>query len=98
MRAYWLSALGIRFSGLGRPAEALPPTRRRSRYVRELAAASPDRYRPDLAASLYNLGVQVLRAGPPAEALPADAGGRGHLPGAGRRQPGPLPRPTSPAR
>ena len=38
---------------------------------RELAAANPDRYRPDLATSLDNLGGRLLRAGRPADALPA---------------------------
>jgi hypothetical protein len=37
---------------------------------RELAAASPDRYRPDLAQSLNNLGVLFSEPGRPAEALP----------------------------
>jgi hypothetical protein len=34
---------------------------------RELAAASPDRYRPDLAQSLTNLGVLLTQLGRPAE-------------------------------
>jgi tetratricopeptide (TPR) repeat protein len=38
---------------------------------RELAAASPDRYRPDLARTLDNLGVWFFELGRPAEALPA---------------------------
>ena len=37
---------------------------------RELAAASPDRYRPDLAVSLTNLGVRLSELGRPADALP----------------------------
>ena len=37
---------------------------------RELAAASPDRYRPDLARSLSNLGVAFSELGRPQEALP----------------------------
>ena len=36
---------------------------------RELAEACPDRYRPDLAASLSNLGVWFFELGRPAEAL-----------------------------
>ena len=35
---------------------------------RELAAASPDRYRPDLARSLDNLGVRFSELGRPATA------------------------------
>ena len=38
---------------------------------RELAAANPNRYLPDLAASLDNLGVVFAELGRPAEALPA---------------------------
>ena len=37
---------------------------------RELAAAYPDRYRPDLAISLSNLGAQFSELDRPAEALP----------------------------
>ena len=47
-----LSNLGVTFSELGRPGEALPPTQEAVAIYRELAAASPDRYRPDLARSL----------------------------------------------
>ena len=70
VRAYWLSALGVRISALGRPAEALPVTQEAVAMYQELAAASPDRYRPDLAASLTNLGVWFSELGRPAEALP----------------------------
>ena len=38
---------------------------------RELAAASPDRYRPDLATSLTNLGVTFSKLGRDAEAAAA---------------------------
>ena len=51
-----LSNLGVLFSALGRPAEALPVTQEAVEIRRELAAANPDRYRPDLASSLTNLG------------------------------------------
>ena len=44
------------FSELGRPTEALPVTEEAVAIRRELADASPDRYRPDLAQSLGNLG------------------------------------------
>jgi hypothetical protein len=55
IRAYWLSALGVTFSELGRPADVLPVTQEAVAMYRELATASPDRYRPDLARSLTNL-------------------------------------------
>lgn len=51
-RARWLSTLGVTLSQLGRPAEALPVTEEAVVIRRELATASPDRYRPDLAVSL----------------------------------------------
>ncbi|MGE5287406.1 MAG: hypothetical protein ACM3ML_09440 [Micromonosporaceae bacterium] len=40
---------------LGRPADALPPAEEAAAIRRELAAATPDRYRPDLADSLSTL-------------------------------------------
>jgi len=70
VRAYWLQNLGIRLAELGRPAEALPVSQEAVTIHRELAAASPDRYRPDLAGSLTNLGVRLWALGRPAEALP----------------------------
>ena len=70
VRAHWLNNLGIRLSELGRPADALPVTEEAVAIRRELAAASPDRYRPDLAASLNNLGVLFSELGRPADALP----------------------------
>ena len=57
-------------SVLGRPAEALPVTEEAVAIYRELAEANPDRYRPDLAPSLSNLGVRFSALGRPAEALP----------------------------
>ena len=65
-----LDNLGIRFSELGRPADALPVTEEAVAIRRELAAANPDRYRPDLARSLYNLGIRFSELGRPADALP----------------------------
>ena len=44
-----LNNLGIRFSELGRPADALPVTEEAVTIRRDLAAANPDRYRPGLA-------------------------------------------------
>ena len=55
-RATRLAELGIRFSLLGRPAEAVTATEEAVAIRRELAAANPARYRPDLASSLSNLG------------------------------------------
>ena len=86
-----LSNLGIRFSELGRPAEALPVTEEAVTIYRELAAASPDRYRPDLAAVPGQPRRPVLRAGPPGRGPAGHRGSRRHPPGAGRRQPRPLP-------
>jgi hypothetical protein len=61
VRAYWLSTLGLRLAELARPAEALTAEQEAVAVYRELAAASPDRYRPDLAQSLTNLG-EILEA------------------------------------
>jgi hypothetical protein len=69
-RARWLGALGTALSQLGRPADALPVTEEAVAIRRELAAASPDRYRPDLASALSNLGVLFSELGRPADALP----------------------------
>ena len=69
--ARWRDSLGVMFSQLGRPADALPATQEAVTIRRELAAANPDRYRPDLAGSLSNLGVWFSELGRPADALPA---------------------------
>jgi tetratricopeptide (TPR) repeat protein len=50
-----LANLGIRYAGLDRPAEALPPSEEAVAIRRELARADPDQHRPDLARSLVNL-------------------------------------------
>jgi hypothetical protein len=55
-----LTNLGIWLSTLGRPAQALPVTEEAVAIYRELAAAAPDRYRPDLAASPGNLADALL--------------------------------------
>ena len=70
VRSYWLTNLGVWFSELGRPADALPVTEEAVALYRELAAATPDRYRPDLADSLSNLGIWFSALGRPADALP----------------------------
>ena len=64
-RARWLDALGVSLSQVGRPADALPVTQEAVAMYRELAAASPDRYRPDLAAVAVQPRRPVLGAGPP---------------------------------
>jgi tetratricopeptide (TPR) repeat protein len=71
-RSTWLESLGVWFSALGRPADALPVTEESVAIRRELAAANPDRYLPDLAASLSNLGIWFSELGRPADALPAE--------------------------
>ncbi len=68
--AEWSDWAGVLLSQLGRPAEALPRAQEAVTIRRELAQASPDRYRPDLARSLDNLGVRFSALGRPAEALP----------------------------
>ena len=72
LRARWLNWLGITLSQTGRWAEALPATREAVKIYRELTAANPDQYRPDLATSLSNLGVRFSALGRLAEALPAE--------------------------
>ena len=52
---------------------------------RELAAAGPGRWRPDLVATLDNLGTILLELDRPAEALVAGQEAVMNLPGAGRR-------------
>jgi len=68
--ANWSDRAGVSLSQMGRPAEALPVTEEAVAIRRDLAAANPDRYRPDLARSLSNLGVRFSELGRPAEALP----------------------------
>jgi tetratricopeptide (TPR) repeat protein len=70
-----LDNLGVRFSELGRPADALPATQEAVTTYRELAAANPDRYRPDLARALNNLGILFSELGrsPEAEAARSEA-------------------------
>jgi tetratricopeptide repeat protein len=67
-RARWLNAFGTALSQLGRPAEALPVTEESVAIRRELAAASPDRYRPDLAGSLSGLAGVLASLGRTADA------------------------------
>jgi hypothetical protein len=72
LRAWWLSWLGVTLSQTGHRAEALPPTQEAVAIRRELAEASPGRYWPGLAASLFKLGNRFLELGRLAEALAAE--------------------------
>ena len=51
---------------MGRPADALQPAQKAVTIYRKLAAAMPDRYRPNLASSLNNLAdsSEALGCGP----------------------------------
>jgi tetratricopeptide (TPR) repeat protein len=71
LRARWLSWLGITLAQTGRPAEALTAQQQAVAIRRELAAASPDRYRPDLATSLQALARALEALGRPEEAKAA---------------------------
>ena len=70
LRARWLSWLGTTLAQIGQPARALSAEQEATAIRRELAAASPGHYRPDLASSLSNLGVTFSELGRAAEALP----------------------------
>ena len=63
-----LNNLGIRYSALGRPDEALAPTEEAVAGYRELAADNPA-HLPDLAMALTNLGNRYRELGRPDEAL-----------------------------
>ncbi|WP_146778811.1 tetratricopeptide repeat protein [Actinomadura craniellae] len=67
--ARWLTWHGTTLAQTGRPAETLSVTEEAVETYRELAVAYPDRYRPDLAGSLHNLGVVFSELGRSAEAL-----------------------------
>jgi hypothetical protein len=70
LRALWLSWLAVTLAQTGRPDQALPPAQEAVEIRRELAASYPDRYRPDLAGSLSNLGNRFSELGRPDQALP----------------------------
>ena len=70
--AHWHDEAVKLLSQLGRPAEALAAEQEAVAIRRELAAADPDRYRPDLAQSLTGLGITFSELGRPAEALAAE--------------------------
>jgi Tetratricopeptide repeat len=75
LRARWLSWLGTTLAQVGRPAEALSAEQEAAGIRRELAAAYPDRYRPELAVSLRILASALDSVGrtPEAEAVRHEA-------------------------
>ena len=68
--ARWAHLCGVLLSQAGRLADALPVTEEAVALYRELAAALPDRYNPDLARSLTDLGIRFSELGRRADALP----------------------------
>ena len=70
-RAQALSMLGYARSAVGRYAEALAATAEAVDLLRNLTAAQPDAFRPDLARSLSNLGAHLAAVGRYADALAA---------------------------
>lgn len=71
--ARWRHRLGLLFAQAGRPDQALAVTQEAITAYRELAATSPDRYRPYLAESLDNLTARFSTLGRGAEAEAACA-------------------------
>ena len=69
--AQWANRCGVLLSQVGRPAEARQLIEEAVGIYRELAAAMPDRYRPDLASSLASLGATLPDLGRLGDALPA---------------------------
>ena len=67
--AAYSAILSVLFATLDRPADALPVAQEAVATYRELAATNHDRYRSDLARSLFNLGASLSKLGQ-AEALP----------------------------
>ena len=63
--------LSVRLADLGRPKKALAASQEAVTIRRELAAARPDAFRPDLAMALNNLAVGLADLGRPEEALAA---------------------------
>ncbi len=66
-----LNNLSKVLAGLGRREEALAASGEAVGIYRELAAARPDAFRPDLAGSLNNLAIWLAGLGRPEEALAA---------------------------
>ena len=59
-RARWLVNLSTRLSGLGRREEALAAIEEVTGLYRQLAAARPDAFLPNLATSLNNQAVRLV--------------------------------------
>ena len=93
-----LNNLSNRLADLGRREDALAAIEEAAAIRRELAAARPDAFRPDLAMSLNNLSVRPGGPGPAGGRAGRDRGSRHHPPGAGRGPPGRVPAPTWPCR
>ena len=66
-----LNNLSDRLAALGRREDALAAIEEAADIYRELAAARPDAFRPDLAMSLNNLSVRLADLGRREEALAA---------------------------
>jgi tetratricopeptide (TPR) repeat protein len=66
-----LNNLSGRLAYLGRPEDALAAIEEATGIRRELAAARPDAFRPDLASSLNNLALRLGEWGRPEDALAA---------------------------
>ena len=64
--------LSVRLADLGRPKKALAASQEAVTIRRELAAARPDAFRPDLATALNNLSNRLADLGRPEEALAAN--------------------------
>ena len=81
-----LNNLAVRLGDLGRREDALAAIQEAVTIYRELAAARPDAFRPDLARSLNNLAIR----------WPTWGGGRTRWPRARKRSPstGSWPRPA----
>ena len=82
-----LNNLSVRLADLGRREDALAAIEEAAEIYRELAAARPDAFRPDLAMSLNNLSVRLGEPG-------AAGGGAGRDRGSRRASTGSWPRPA----
>jgi hypothetical protein len=73
LRANWLHMFGVALFQVGRPSEGLPVSEEAVKIRRELASRDTDRYRPDLAVSLFNRGIRFSELDRLAEAVPVTA-------------------------
>ena len=71
-----LNNLAVRLADLGRREDALAAIEEAVTIRRQLAAARPDAFRPDLATSLNNLSLRLADAGPAGGRAGRDRGGR----------------------